>query len=71
MEYLVRLAQVHDTFRTPELEALATLANVKLEFVHYQADVRGPHVRYHFSTEAYCSPLSASSVCMTKQQQRL
>jgi tRNA (guanine10-N2)-methyltransferase len=40
MEYLIRLIQVHETFRKPELEALATLAQVKLEFVHYDPEVR-------------------------------
>ncbi|KAI4164103.1 MAG: hypothetical protein LQ342_002339 [Letrouitia transgressa] len=35
MEYLVRLVQVHETFRRPELEALADLAGVDVEFVEY------------------------------------
>ncbi|MCJ1383127.1 hypothetical protein MMC17_006240 [Xylographa soralifera] len=33
--YLIRLAQVHPSFRKPELEALALLTGVKLEFVEY------------------------------------
>ncbi|KAJ6129702.1 tRNA (guanine(10)-N2)-methyltransferase [Penicillium capsulatum] len=35
MEYLVRLAQVHETFRKPELEAVATLTGVDLEILFY------------------------------------
>jgi tRNA G10 N-methylase Trm11 len=40
MEYLVRFAQVHETFRKPELEALAVVANVELEIITYNSDVR-------------------------------
>ncbi|KAK8156799.1 tRNA guanosine-2'-O-methyltransferase TRM11 [Phyllosticta citribraziliensis] len=37
MEYLVRLVQVHESFRKAELEALATLAGLPpLEFVFYE-----------------------------------
>ncbi|OJJ49380.1 hypothetical protein ASPZODRAFT_23620 [Penicilliopsis zonata CBS 506.65] len=35
MEYLIRFAQVHETFRRPELEALATVTGVDLEIIHY------------------------------------
>ncbi|KAL9609895.1 MAG: hypothetical protein Q9167_005366 [Letrouitia subvulpina] len=35
MEYLVRFVQVHETFRRPELEALADLAGINVEFVDY------------------------------------
>jgi len=35
MEYLIRLAQMHETFRRPELEALAVLHNVDLEILEY------------------------------------
>jgi tRNA G10 N-methylase Trm11 len=38
-EYLVRFAQVHETFRKPELFALAELAGVELEIVDYQEEV--------------------------------
>lgn len=33
--YLVRMAQVHSSFRKPELEALALMAGVEVEFVRY------------------------------------
>lgn len=40
MEYLVRLVQLHETFRRPELEALAQMAKVDMEIVEYLEDVR-------------------------------
>lgn len=36
MEYLVRFAQVHETFRLPELRALAALNDIRLEIVYYK-----------------------------------
>ena len=35
MEYLIRLVQVHESFRRPELKALAVLADVNVEFLFY------------------------------------
>jgi tRNA (guanine10-N2)-methyltransferase len=35
MEYIIRFAQSHETFRQAEIEALATLAGVDVEFVLY------------------------------------
>lgn len=35
MEYLIRFAQAHETFRQPEIEALAALAGIEVEFVIY------------------------------------
>ncbi|KAE8396523.1 hypothetical protein BDV23DRAFT_189961 [Aspergillus alliaceus] len=35
MEYVIRFAQVHETFRQPEIQALATLAGIDLEILHY------------------------------------
>ena len=40
MEYLVRLVQLHESFRRPELEALACLADIELDIVDYRPDVR-------------------------------
>ena len=40
MEYLIRLAQMHETFRRPELEALVVLHNVDLEILEYSDEVR-------------------------------
>ena len=39
MEYLVRLAQVHESFRRPELQALAKLQNIDIQFLDYADDV--------------------------------
>lgn len=38
-EYLVRLAQIHESFRKAELHALAEIAGVELEIVSYDDDV--------------------------------
>lgn len=35
MEYLVRFAQVHESFRKPEIQALADLFAFDLEFLEY------------------------------------
>jgi tRNA G10 N-methylase Trm11 len=37
--YLIRLAQSHESFRKVELQALADIAGVNLEFVKYEPDV--------------------------------
>lgn len=42
MEYLIRFVQVHETFRKPEVEALAALANFRVEFLDYSECVRSP-----------------------------
>lgn len=39
MEYLIRLVQVHETFRRPELESLARLHGIDLHIVEYSDDV--------------------------------
>lgn len=38
-EYLIRCAQLHESFRKAELESLATLAGVDLEFISYDDSV--------------------------------
>ncbi|WEW60694.1 methyltransferase [Emydomyces testavorans] len=38
MEFLIRFAQVHKTFRKPEIEALAILAGVGLEIIEYDEE---------------------------------
>jgi len=38
MEYLIRFAQLHESFRQPEIEALSRLADTKCEVVSYSAD---------------------------------
>ena len=39
MDFLVRFVQIHESFRKPEIEALAVLANVNVEFLHYSETV--------------------------------
>lgn len=40
MEYLIRFVQMHETFRRPEVQALATLAGINVEFLIYSEYVR-------------------------------
>ena len=42
-QYLVRLAQAHESFRKVELQALADIAGVPLHFVKYEEDVSTFH----------------------------
>lgn len=39
MDYLVRLLQLHESFRRNELEALATLSDLKFEWIEYSENV--------------------------------
>lgn len=48
MEYLIRFRQMHETFRQPEIEALAEMNNFTIEWLSYTDDVGSiPH--RHFS----------------------
>ncbi len=40
MDFLIRLVQVHETFRKAELEALSGVTGVGVEFVEYNDNVR-------------------------------
>ena len=40
MEYLVRFVQMHETFRQPEIDALADLEGLEIDWVSYSEDVR-------------------------------
>ncbi len=42
MDFIIKFAQAHETFRIPEIEALAVVENVPLEIVHYDEAVRDP-----------------------------
>jgi tRNA (guanine10-N2)-methyltransferase len=42
MEYIIRFAQVHETFRQPEIQALASLHNIDLEIISYDETVSLP-----------------------------
>lgn len=39
MEYLIRMPQWHQSFRIPELQAIATLLKIDLEVVYYHEHV--------------------------------
>ena len=39
MDCLIRFVQIHETFRKPEIEALALLTNVNVEFLFYTESV--------------------------------
>ncbi|BDD58459.1 hypothetical protein MPDQ_003412 [Monascus purpureus] len=60
MEYLIRFAQVHESFRLPEIKALATLAGVDLEVVFY--DQFSPYCIINLENEAAARSLIARSI---------
>ncbi|KAL1964678.1 hypothetical protein VTN77DRAFT_6704 [Rasamsonia byssochlamydoides] len=60
MEYLIRFAQVHETFRRPEIEALATLAGIDVEFLFYNK--YSPFCIVRLQDEAAARTLIARSI---------
>ena len=42
MEFLIKFAQAHETFRVPEIEALALIEGLEMKIVDYSQDVRYP-----------------------------
>ncbi|KAH8697532.1 RNA methylase family UPF0020 protein [Talaromyces proteolyticus] len=60
MEYVIRFAQTHETFRRAEIEALATLAGVDLEFVWY--DKYSPFCVVKFPNEESARKVISRSV---------
>lgn len=46
MDFLIRFVQIHESFRKPELEALAVLADVNVEFLFYTESVCFQLYRY-------------------------
>ncbi|GAD99370.1 RNA methylase family protein [Paecilomyces variotii No. 5] len=60
MEYLIRFAQAHETFRRPEIQALATLAGVDVEFVSY--DPFSPYALVKVQDERAARALIARSI---------
>ncbi|KAI9816417.1 MAG: hypothetical protein M1832_005084 [Thelocarpon impressellum] len=59
-EYLVRLVQVHETFRLPELRALATLHDIPLEVLSYQTD--SPFLVVRLPSDASAAALLSRSI---------
>ena len=39
MDYLIRFVQVHESFRKPEIEALAVFHNIDIEWIQYDENV--------------------------------
>ncbi|KAE8375121.1 hypothetical protein BDV26DRAFT_283698 [Aspergillus bertholletiae] len=60
MEYVIRFAQVHETFRRPEIESLAALAGIDLEIVYY--DQFSPYCVVKLPNEADARTLIARSI---------
>ncbi|KAJ5679431.1 tRNA (guanine(10)-N2)-methyltransferase [Penicillium macrosclerotiorum] len=60
MEYLVRLAQCHETFRVPELQAVAQLLGIDLEIVSYHEYT--PHCVIKVKDEAAASALISRTI---------
>ncbi|KAI4129448.1 MAG: hypothetical protein LQ338_002229 [Usnochroma carphineum] len=60
MEYLVRFAQVHESFRKPEIQALADLFAFDLEFLEYSQ--YSPHCIVRLSNEDAARTLISRSI---------
>lgn len=69
MEFLIRFAQAHETFRQPEIEALASLAGYEVKFLYYDKFVRYVFLRFNRSalSLSVCSVASAISHCPSSQ----
>ncbi|KAL5000521.1 hypothetical protein BDV10DRAFT_192824 [Aspergillus recurvatus] len=60
MEYLIRFAQTHETFRQPELQALASLHNIDLETIRY--DQISPYCIVRLANEETARTLISRSI---------
>ncbi|KAI5284978.1 hypothetical protein KEM54_000914 [Ascosphaera aggregata] len=60
MDYIIRLAQVHESFRKPEIEALATLQGIDVDFVYY--DEQSPFCVAKLQDEDSASKLISRSI---------
>ena len=66
-DYLIRFVQVHETFRRPEIEALAVLADINIEFLSYSEYVCSilsytTSMGYSSYSSSSCSSLMESSL---------
>ncbi|EWC48391.1 hypothetical protein DRE_02160 [Drechslerella stenobrocha 248] len=59
-EYVIHFAQVHETFRKPELEALATLHNIEFKLLHYTE--KSPFARIALKSDADARQLISRSI---------
>lgn len=39
MEYIIRFSQSHETFRLPEIQALAELGKIDMKVIYYHPEV--------------------------------
>lgn len=74
MEYLIRFAQAHESFRQAEIQALADLAGVKLEIIHYDKNVSSinsfllflsPDNLYHAFIVRFLAPREEQKMSLT------
>lgn len=49
MEFLVRFSQAHESFRLPELQALADLEGIDMKVVEYSLDVSLEFHQFHMA----------------------
>lgn len=68
MEYLIRFSQSYETFRLPEIQALAVIEGIDLEVVSYSLEVKCPylagwftHPLQHFASK----PMHTYYLCFT------
>jgi hypothetical protein len=66
MEYVIRFAQVHETFRQPEIQALASLAGIDLKIVYYNPWVCVLDLIYYLSS--ILQPIFAAFYILYKQR---
>lgn len=57
MEYLIRFAQTHESFRRPEIEALASLQGIDIEFLFYDRYVCSFFSCFHVGMDKVVSVL--------------
>lgn len=60
MDFLIRFVQIHETFRKPEIEALAVLANVNVDFLFYSEN--SPYSIVRLKDEAAARSLLSRSI---------
>jgi tRNA G10 N-methylase Trm11 len=62
MDFLFRLAQVHETFRLPELRAIAVVEGIEMHVLEYDLDVDSVPLRMNatYRADGSCSIRSVS-----------
>ena len=70
MEYMIRFTHVHETFRLPEIQALAVLHQIDLEVLSYSSSVGVAHCDIQVHELTINSLLSVSSSFQMKRLQQ-